>query len=82
MSSLPFTEGSILVGYTDGVIDCRNSDGESYGHERLVNLIKEIKSKDLQIKAETIRDEIVKEVDSHMNGAEQFDDITIAAAIL
>ena len=82
MSSLPFTEGSILVGYTDGVIDCRNSNSESYGHERLVNLIKEIKSKDPQIKAETIRDEIVKEVDSHMNGAEQFDDITIAAAIL
>ena len=82
VSSLPFTDGSVLVGYSDGVIDSRNLISESYGHQRLVDLIKEIKSKSPQVTAVTLRDAIVKEVDLHMNGAEQFDDITIAAAIL
>ena len=82
MSSLPFTDGSVLVGYSDGVIDSRNLNSESYGHQRLVDLIKEIKSKSPQVKAVNLRDAIVKEVDLHMNSAEQFDDITIVAAIL
>lgn len=82
IGSLPYTDGCILVGYSDGVIDARNSSGESYGYQRLVDLIKKTTSTHHQMKAVVIRDEIVKEVDSHMNGEEQFDDITIAAAVL
>ena len=44
MRSLYFDEGSILVGYSDGVVDARDPNGNSYGHPRLLDLIKNCSS--------------------------------------
>ena len=80
MQSLYFTEGSILVGYSDGVVDARDPEGKSYGHQRLLDLVRKLQKQ--QISSEGLRDQIVLDLDTHMENAEQFDDITIATVIL
>ena len=80
MKSLYFTEGSILVGYSDGVVDARDPEGKSYGHPKLLDLVRKLQKQ--QISAEDLRDQIVLDLDTHMENAEQFDDITIATVIL
>jgi len=80
--SLPFGSGSVLVGYTDGVIDARNTSGESYGYDRLLALVRNLLSKGKIIESKSLLADIVSELDLHMSSAEQFDDITIATAIL
>ena len=80
MKSLYFTEGSILVGYSDGVVDARDPEGKSYGHQRLLDLVRKLQKQ--QISSEDLRDQIVLDLDTHMENAEQFDDITIATVIL
>ena len=80
MKSLYFTEGSILVGYSDGVVDARDPEGKSYGHQRLLDLVRKLQKQ--QISSEDLRDKIVLDLDTHMENAEQFDDITIATVIL
>ena len=80
IKSLFFDEGSVLVGYSDGVVDARNPDGESFGHQRLVELVRRIKEKN--VSAQALKEEIVGELEEHMKDAEQFDDITIATVIM
>ena len=80
INSLYFDKGSVLVAYSDGVVDARCPDGTSYGHPRLLDLTKKMQKQG--VSAVDLRDEIVRELDVHMNDAEQFDDITIATVIL
>ena len=82
IQSTQYDTGSILVGYSDGVVDARNTDDVSYGHERLMNLIVRLKERDPGLKAQTITDTLIKELDEHIGEADQFDDITVVAAIL
>lgn len=77
-----YDTGSILVGYSDGVVDARNTEDISYGHERLMQLILKLKKSDSNLKAKTITDTLVHELDEHIGEAAQFDDITAVAAIL
>ena len=79
---LPFRSGSVLVGYTDGVIDARNTSGESYGHDRLLALVRSLQSSEKITDSKSLLSGIMSELDSHMSAAEQFDDITIATTIL
>ena len=80
MNSLFFDEGSVLVGYSDGVVDARNPNGESFGHQRLIELVRRMQQKN--ISAQALKEEIVGDLENHMKDAEQFDDITIATAIM
>ncbi|WP_186500771.1 PP2C family protein-serine/threonine phosphatase [Synechococcus sp. A15-60] len=82
IGSIKYDRGSILVGYSDGVVDARNTNNVSYGHERLMELILDLKKNDPDLKAKTITDTLIKELDEHIGEAEQFDDITVVAAIL
>ena len=82
IGSIKYDHGSILVGYSDGVVDARNTNNVSYGHERLMELILDLKKNDPDLKAKTITDTLIKELDEHIGEAEQFDDITVVAAIL
>ena len=82
IGSTKYDAGSILVGYSDGVVDARNTENVSYGHERLTKLILKLKNADPDLKAKTITDTLIKELDEHIGKAEQFDDITAVAAIL
>lgn len=73
---------SVLLGYTDGVIDARDSRNTSFGHLRLTDLVHRLRQANPNLTAKDLTDSLVQELDSHMGGVEQFDDITIAAAIL
>ena len=47
-----------------------------------MELILDLKKNDPDLKAKTITDTLIKELDEHIGEAEQFDDITVVAAIL
>lgn len=80
--STHFDSGSILVSYTDGVVDARNIANEAFSHQRLMDLILKLKATEPNLKAQTITHRVVEELDKHIDDGDQFDDITIAAAIL
>ena len=82
IGSTKYDTGSILVGYSDGVVDARNTKDISFGHEKLMQLILKLKKSDSNLKAQTITDTLVHELDEHIGEAAQFDDITAVAAIL
>jgi len=80
IKSLSFDQGSILVGFSDGVVDARDPAGKSYGHKRLLELVKTMQNE--VASAKSLKDRIVDDLESHMKGTEQFDDITIATVLL
>lgn len=82
IGSTSFDTDSILIGYSDGVVDARNTADVSFGHQRLLDLILKLKANQPNLQAQTITDQLVAELDRHIGNADQFDDITIAAAIL
>jgi len=82
VNSTFYDQGSILLGYTDGVTDARDAENTSFGHSRLTKLIHRLRQLNHNLTAEDLVNTLVQELDSHMGNAEQFDDITIAAAIL
>ena len=66
--------GDILIAFTDGVTEARGTDGEFYGEEKLLNLIKEP-----AVSAGEILDRIEKSLSAHTKGVQQSDDITLLA---
>ena len=82
IKSTSFDAGSILIGYSDGVVDARDGADVSFGHQRLLDFILKLKATQPDLSAQTITDQLVAELDRHIGDADQFDDITIAAAIL
>ena len=66
------TPGDILIAFTDGVTEARGTDGEFYGEEKLLNLIKEPAAS-----AGEILDRIEKSLSAHTKGVQQSDDITL-----
>jgi len=71
--SCSFENGDTLLAYTDGVTDARNQKNESYGIERLKSFFDDIH----ELSVENIRDKVMLALTSFMDGAEQFDDITV-----
>jgi serine phosphatase RsbU (regulator of sigma subunit) len=71
--SLQLAKGDCLIIYSDGVTDMRNADGESYGRERMCNLVKNIHIYDADRIARTIHNA----VQEHRGTAEAFDDFTL-----
>ncbi|MGB3509726.1 MAG: PP2C family protein-serine/threonine phosphatase [Microcoleaceae cyanobacterium] len=66
--------GEILLGYTDGVPEARNSQGEFFT-DRKLRLLVEKKA----ASAEALLEEISSSVLAHTGAANQFDDITLLA---
>jgi serine phosphatase RsbU (regulator of sigma subunit) len=64
--------GSMLLGYTDGVSDAINSEGEFYTAEKLFSLLEQPVTS-----ATSLMNRIVTAVESHIGEAEQHDDITL-----
>ncbi len=64
--------GDTLVFYTDGVVESQNKNKDFYGTPRLHNLLQNSVSSN-----EKIIDTIVSDIDAFIQGANQFDDITI-----
>jgi serine phosphatase RsbU (regulator of sigma subunit) len=67
--------GETLVAYTDGVVDARNSEEESYGEERLMALLA-----DGGVSAQGLIERVDAALGSFMADAAQFDDIAMLAA--
>ncbi len=65
-------KGDILVLYTDGITEARNSDGDFFGEKRLIQKIKDLHTQS----SETICKEILKAVDVFSKGVEEGDDKT------
>ena len=66
--------GDILFGYTDGLPDAQNRDGEFYGHEKVQALLTQGFPS-----ANQMVNRIVTNVNRHILDAEQFDDMAILA---
>ncbi|NNK14386.1 MAG: serine/threonine-protein phosphatase [Desulfofustis sp.] len=64
--------GSVLLGFTDGVPDATNSEGNFYTVEKLFSLLEQPVTS-----ATSLTDRIVEAVESHIGEAEQHDDITL-----
>jgi serine phosphatase RsbU (regulator of sigma subunit) len=64
--------GDFLAAYTDGIPDCINEKNESFGVERIRQLILQ----NPHSPADLVK-HIEKEVREHINTADQFDDITL-----
>jgi serine phosphatase RsbU (regulator of sigma subunit) len=72
-SSLQLQEGDTLVIYSDGLVDARDPANEGWGHERLLDLLVNVKP-DSSAK---LLNAIVSVVDEYMDGSDQFDDLTV-----
>jgi len=69
-----FKPGDILVAYTDGVVDARNSQGKSFTEKSLIsNISKPFTS------AFSLLKSLEFQIDIHIEKAIQFDDITMIA---
>jgi serine phosphatase RsbU (regulator of sigma subunit) len=66
--------GEVLLGYTDGVVEARSKQDQFYTQEKLLSLLEES-----VISADSLLYRVASEVISHINGAEQYDDITLLA---
>lgn len=71
--SVILEEGDKIFQYTDGVTEATNISNELYGQERLSRVLNENGDKS----PNEIINEIKKDVDKFVDGADQFDDITM-----
>ncbi|MEN6435236.1 MAG: GAF domain-containing protein [Anaerolineaceae bacterium] len=67
--------GDSLLMYTDGLTDAISSEGELFGEERLVTLLKQLNKKP----AVMLLDEIEKEISNFAKDTPAFDDVTMVA---
>ena len=74
ISQATLDPGDILIGYTDGIIDARNTKGESFTEERFLSLLERPGSS-----SAGLLDRIESSVYAHIGDASQFDDITMLA---
>ncbi len=72
-NELQLEPGDIIYLYTDGVTEATNLDNRLYGEDRLHTLLE----KHLNSDAQTICDDVKRDVDSFVGDALQFDDITM-----
>ena len=66
-------KGTTIFLYTDGVTEAEDNTKALYSDERLLSLL----DKERNSTPQPIVDVLLTDIDSHVNGAEQSDDITI-----
>ena len=76
--NLDVATGDIFVLHSDGIYETRNAAGEAYGIERLEHVIRTHPVET----AETLRDEILRDVAAFRGGLEPDDDVTIVVCRL
>jgi serine phosphatase RsbU (regulator of sigma subunit) len=70
-----FQPGDILFGYSDGLVDARSPEGKAWGFQMLKDSLLGIEPKTTS--AEQVMSQILEKVESHRDGAERFDDLTL-----
>ncbi len=73
--SVSMPPGGTLVLFTDGLTDCRNPQGEVFGHVRVQEVLAGIAGKSGQQICDALRDALT----SYQSGASQDDDVTLVA---
>ena len=61
-----------LFAFTDGVVDAKNSTGEIFTKDRLISLLTQPSDS-----ADRLLEKVKTRLYGHMEGAEQFDDVTM-----
>lgn len=74
--SIKLEKDDIIYMYTDGVTEALDNEKELYGEERLLDCLD---SSDKNISLSDLLAYVRKDLDKHVNGAEQSDDITMLA---
>jgi serine phosphatase RsbU (regulator of sigma subunit) len=69
----PINPGEVLVLYTDGITEAQNEDGEFFGTERLLEVLKS----EFTTSAETFRNHILEAVGSFSGSSPRLDDVTL-----
>jgi serine phosphatase RsbU (regulator of sigma subunit) len=77
IKNTPFDKGDILFSYTDGLVDARSPEGKSFGYEATKAIL--VGLSEAQKYPQVIVDLVNNIVNDHMDGADQFDDLTILA---
>ena len=72
INELELKPGDIIVLYTDGVTEARNTDGDMFGEQRLTDALNEAKDFSL----DKIDEHVRKRISEFVGEAEQYDDIT------
>ena len=72
-STISFTSGDKLILYTDGITEAQNGNGDFYGEKFLVETIMD----HVDGSAFQLQDEIQERVKIFVDGAPQYDDITL-----
>jgi sigma-B regulation protein RsbU (phosphoserine phosphatase) len=67
--------GDLFVFFSDGILDARNRHGESFGHERVEEIVAACSTKS----ADCVVNNIFKAVSEHAAGVDPFDDQTVVA---
>ena len=75
IGTVPFERDDILFAYSDGLVDARSVEGESFGIQRVKDLL--AASGSTQQSVEAILTTMIEAVTDHTLNAEQFDDMTI-----
>lgn len=73
--SVVLLPGTTLLMYTDGMLDCRNPNGEPFGLER----VKQTLSGLVDLNAPRVCDLLLETLKNYQDGAEQDDDVALVA---
>ncbi len=73
VKNFTFSPGDLIVLYTDGVIEGRNTDGVEFGYERLITSVQKARYE----RAEGVHDAIRKTIDEFMDSNKYYDDLTL-----
>ncbi len=68
------TQGDLILGYSDGVVDALSPDGESFGIERLSDVVASAPAR-----PEILIDQVVDALRDFTEGTEPYDDVTLVA---
>jgi len=69
------SDGDIVLGFTDGVYEVRNAEGEYYGMERMRSLIEQ----NTRLIPRDLIQKILLETDDYLGTEERFDDVCLVA---
>lgn len=72
--TLPFTPGSMIVMFSDGVVEAQNNTGEFFGFERVEALLNSFGE---DVTAEEVMNRILSDVKAHLGELDPQDDTTI-----
>jgi phosphoserine phosphatase RsbU/P len=71
--TIPLCTGDLFVFFTDGISEAMNADDDCFGEDRLSSFVQARAS----LPPESLREEILREVEQFVGGAPQHDDMTL-----